>query len=67
MQWGWNKANLFSVKKPFVHVLLPLVLMEYRIPFPPKHFENIDYSDSMNNFECNMKFLKTKGFQEVEK
>lgn len=31
------------------------------------NFENIDCSDAMSNFECNMKFLKTKGFQQVEK
>ncbi|MFS0823945.1 DUF4236 domain-containing protein [Bacillus sp. 1P02SD] len=35
--------------------------------FKSLNFEAIDCSDSLNNFEHNMKFLKTKGFQPVEK
>ena len=31
------------------------------------NFDAIDPSDSMTNFECNMKFLKTKGFQKVDR
>ncbi|WP_223254376.1 hypothetical protein [Bacillus sp. HNG] len=35
--------------------------------FKSLNLEAIDCSDSLNNFEHNMKFLKTKGFQPVEK
>lgn len=31
------------------------------------NFDLIDPSDSMMNFECNMKFLKTKGFQPIKR
>lgn len=31
------------------------------------NFDLIDPSDSMANFECNMKFLKTKGFQPIKR
>lgn len=31
------------------------------------NFDLIDPSDSMKNFECNMRFLKTKGFQPINR
>ena len=31
------------------------------------NYDALDPSDSMVNFQCNMKFLKTKGFQEVSR
>ena len=31
------------------------------------NFDMIDPSDSMANFRCNMKFLKTKGFQPISR
>lgn len=48
-----------DVKQDILSVLITRDKME------KMNFDLIDPSDSMANFECNMKFLKTKGFQPI--
>lgn len=50
----YEKVDVLSVKIPREKLL-------------SLNFDMIDPSDSMVNFECNMKFLKTKGFQPIQR
>jgi hypothetical protein len=56
-----NSATGHLEDKPILSVLIP------RDSLSHLSFDLLDPSDSMKNFVHNMKFLKTKGFQEVEK